>query len=191
MCLTCITAQNNISQGITKEAVINQCRNCRRYQRPPWVYAERESKELLALCLRKIRGLKDVKLVDAGFLYTEPHSRRIKVKLTISKEINKGVSVQETFVVEFTEHFQQCEDCQKEFTPHTWGAVVQLRQHAKHKKTLLYLEQVILKHNVHDKCVKVQEEEHGIDFFFKNRQHAQGLVEFLESMICIQLKQSK
>ena len=140
ICLTCITAQNNISQGITKEGVINQCRNCRRYQRPPWVYAERESKELLALCLRKIRGLKDVKLVDAGFLYTEPHSRRIKVKVTISKEINKGVSVQETFVVEFTEHFQQCEDCQKEFTPHTWGAVVQVRQHAKHKKTLMYLE---------------------------------------------------
>lgn len=50
---------------------------------------------------------------------------------------------------------------------------------------------MILKHNVHDKCVKVQEEEHGIDFFFKNRQHAQGLVEFLESMICVQLKQSK
>lgn len=47
-----------------------------------------------------------MKLVDASFLYTEPHSRRIKVKLTISKEINKGVAVQESFVVEFTEHFQ-------------------------------------------------------------------------------------
>ena len=29
----------------------------------------------------------------------------------------------------------QCDDCKKEFTPHTWGAVVQVRQHVDHKKT--------------------------------------------------------
>ena len=28
-----------------------------------------------------------VRLVDAGFVWTEPHSKRIKVKLTIQKEV--------------------------------------------------------------------------------------------------------
>ena len=35
---------------------------------------------MLALCLQKIKGLnKEVKLVDASFIWTEPHSKRIKV----------------------------------------------------------------------------------------------------------------
>ena len=29
-----------------------------------------------------------VRLVDAGFVWTEPHSKRIKVKLTIQKEVH-------------------------------------------------------------------------------------------------------
>lgn len=58
-----------------------------RYLRPPWVACELESRELLAVCLKKITGLQKVKLVDATFVWTEPHSRRIKVKLTIQKEV--------------------------------------------------------------------------------------------------------
>lgn len=56
---------------------------CRRYLRPPWVYLERESRDLLTLCLKKIKGLNKVKLIDAQFVWTEPHSRRIKIRLTI------------------------------------------------------------------------------------------------------------
>lgn len=43
-----------------------------RYLNPPnhWVYCELESKELLALCIKKVRGLNKVKLVDAGFVWT-------------------------------------------------------------------------------------------------------------------------
>lgn len=32
--------------------------------------------------------LSQVRLVDAGFIWTEPHSRRIKVKLTVQKEVS-------------------------------------------------------------------------------------------------------
>lgn len=32
-----------------------------------------------------------------------------------------------------------------EYTPHTWKAMVQVRQRAPHKKTFLYLEQLMLK----------------------------------------------
>ena len=37
----------------------------------------------MALCLKKLKNLSKVKLIDANFLWTEPHSKRIKVKLAI------------------------------------------------------------------------------------------------------------
>lgn len=46
-----------------------------------------ESRQLLALCLKRIKGLNKVNLVDAGFIWTEPHSKRVKVKLVIQKEV--------------------------------------------------------------------------------------------------------
>jgi len=58
-----------------------------RYNKPPWMHCARESKEMLSLCLKKIKGLNKVKLVDATFIWTEPHSRRIKLKITIQKEV--------------------------------------------------------------------------------------------------------
>ncbi len=32
--------------------------------------------------------------MDAGFIWTEPHSKRIKVKLSIQKEVKKGIITQ-------------------------------------------------------------------------------------------------
>ena len=53
--------------------------------RPPWVACDRDSKELLSLLLKKIKGLNKAKIINAGFVWTEPHSKRLKVKLTIEK----------------------------------------------------------------------------------------------------------
>ena len=53
--------------------------------RPPWVACDRDSKELLSLLLKKIKGLNRTKILKAGFVWTEPHSKRIRVKLTIEK----------------------------------------------------------------------------------------------------------
>ena len=39
------------------------------------------------MCLKRLKGLNKVHLVDAGFVWTEPHSKRIKVKLTVQKEV--------------------------------------------------------------------------------------------------------
>lgn len=52
-----------------------------RYLQPPaeWLVCALESRELLALCLKRLKGLNRVKLIDAGFAWTEPHSKRIKV----------------------------------------------------------------------------------------------------------------
>ena len=48
-----------------------------------------------------------------------------------------------------------------------------------------------MKHNAHEKCVKVVEEDNGMDFFFKSRQNADKLVDFIETLIPNQIKKSK
>jgi len=132
-----------------------------------------------------------VKLLDASFIWTEPHSRRIKVKLTVQKEAMNNVTIQQTFPIEFVVFNQQCEDCKKEFTPHTWGALVQVRQKAEHKKTFFYLEQLILKYNAHDRTLKIKEMHEGIDFFYKDKTHALRMVDFLQTMFSVRSKHSK
>lgn len=153
-CENCLRHQTDGTAGIERNLVLPYCKHCNRYQRPPWLACEWESRELLALCLKRIRGLqgnkKEVRLVDAKFLYTEPHSRRIKVKLTVQSEVITSAIVEQDCVVEFVIQPTQCDDCKRAFTPHTWTAVVQVRQRVDHKKSLMYLEQLILKHRAHD-----------------------------------------
>lgn len=54
MCVLCIRTQVDITEGIATNLTIHQCRGCKRYLRPPWVAAELESRELMAVCLRKV-----------------------------------------------------------------------------------------------------------------------------------------
>jgi nonsense-mediated mRNA decay protein 3 len=82
-CINCLKSKLDITEGITKQVVLYHCRDCNRYQKPPWTHCELESADLLALCLKQVKGLKRVKLVDAKFVWTEAHSRRIKVNITV------------------------------------------------------------------------------------------------------------
>ncbi|KAG8790499.1 ribosome-binding protein, partial [Ceratobasidium sp. 428] len=88
LCIACLRNSVDITEGIPKQSTVNFCRNCDRFLSPPatWTIAQPESRELLAICLKKLKGLNKVRLIDAGFIWTEPHSKRIKVKLTIQKE---------------------------------------------------------------------------------------------------------
>ena len=172
MCAMCLKSQVDITEGIPKQLTIFFCSNCRRYQRPPWVALELESRELLAFCLKKIKGLgKEVKLVDASFVWTEPHSKRIRVKLVVQKEVFSAAILQQSFIVEFVVAGQQCADCAKSFTEHTWTAVVQVRQKVQHKKTMLMLEQLLLKHNVVARAMGVKEHGDGLDFYWYTPPH--------------------
>ena len=192
MCINCLKSQVDITAGITKQLTVFYCRNCQRYQRPPWVHLDLESREMLAFCLKKIKGLgKDVRLVDASFVWTEPHSKRIKVKLTVQKEVFSGALLQQSFIVEFIVAGQQCTDCQKSFTEHTWTAVVQVRQKVQHKKTMLMLEQLLLKHNVVSRAMGVKEQGDGLDFYWHTRGGANHLLDFLRGCVPIRSKQSK
>lgn len=89
MCVDCIRNEVDITEGIPKNSVLHFCRNCDRYLQPPkhWVLCSLESRELLALCLKKLKGLKEVRLISSNFIWTEPHSKRIKIKLHIQKEV--------------------------------------------------------------------------------------------------------
>ena len=191
ICPTCVSKKNQISDGIPKQLIISWCKYCQRYCGPPWQLCKLESKELLALCLKKIRGLKRVKLMDASFIWTEEHSRRIKVQLTVQKTVNETITLEQSFVVEFTVIYTQCDDCKKEFTPHTWKACIQLRQKSHNKKTFFFLEQLMLRYNVHSKAIKITKRRDGLDFFFETKSHAQKLVDFLRSAVPVKVKDSK
>lgn len=90
MCVSCLRTHVDITQDIPKQGILQFCRNCERYLQPPfeWISCSLESKELLGLCLRKLKALSKVKLVDAGFIWTEPHSKRIKVQINYRKNYN-------------------------------------------------------------------------------------------------------
>ena len=71
---------------------------------------------------------------------------RLKVRLTIQKEVQKGTILQQAFTVIYVVRNQQCIECQAEFRQGSWKSLVQIRQRVSHKRTFLYLEQLILKH---------------------------------------------
>ncbi len=62
MCVNCIRSQVDITEGIQKQVTLLWCKECERYLQPPkhWVRAALESKELLTLCLKRLKGLQKV-----------------------------------------------------------------------------------------------------------------------------------
>ncbi|OQR75782.1 60S ribosomal export protein NMD3-like [Tropilaelaps mercedesae] len=193
MCLDCLRLHVNITDDIPKQGVLQFCKGCERYLMPPsqWVVAALESSALLAICLKKIKGLDKVRLIDAGFIWTEPHSKRIKVKLTIQKEVLGGAIVEQVFVVEFTVSGLMCNACHRREAKDFWRAVVQCRQKVEHKKTLLYMEQLILKYNAHKDTLNIKAVNEGIDFYFAKKDEARKLVQFFQSMVPMKVIESQ
>ncbi|EXJ84767.1 nonsense-mediated mRNA decay protein 3 [Capronia epimyces CBS 606.96] len=193
LCYDCIKLTIDVSEGIQREGVLHTCRDCERWLSPPsqWVTAAPESRELLALCLRKLRGLNKVRIIDASFIWTEPHSRRVKVKITVQQEAYEGTILQQTFEVEYVVAYQQCPECQKSYTPNTWRASVQVRQKVPHKRTFLYLEQLVLKHQAHKDTINIKEVKDGLDFYFAQRNQAEKFVDFLTSVAPVKVKKAQ
>lgn len=192
-CAACLRTHVDITENIPKQATIFFCRNCERYLNPPneWIHAALESRELLSLCLKRIKGLKEVKLVDAGFVWTEPHSKRIKVKLTVHAEVSNGIVLQQVFVVELTVANQMCDDCHRLEAKDYWKCMVQVRQKASNKKTLYYMEQQILKHRAHENSLGIKNNSSGLDFFYSGENHARKMVDFLQTILPLKMTQSK
>nr|ACO11168.1 60S ribosomal export protein NMD3 [Caligus rogercresseyi] len=192
-CVGCLRTQVDITEDIPKQVVLNFCKFCERCLNPPsqWIACSLESRDLMALCLKRLKGLSKVKLVDANFVWTEPHSRRIKVKLSVQGEVISGAILQQTFVVEYVVHNQMCDDCRRVEAKDTWNASVQVRQKTNQKKTLYYLEQVLIKYNATKDCSGIKVVHEGLDFFFSSESNARKLVEFLGTVIPIRYHHAK
>ncbi|CAE7566185.1 nmd3, partial [Symbiodinium microadriaticum] len=132
-----------------------------------------------------------LKIVDAVWIWTEAHSLRLQIKLTIQKEVVNGAILQQATVVEYIIRNQQCKTCQSYYAQGVWQAVVQVRQHVSHKRTFYYLEQLLLKNNAHADCLQIMTFNDGMDFYFQERQQGLKFVDFLESHVPIKLKYTK
>ena len=113
------------------------------------------------------------------------------IKLTVQKDVLNGVKVQQVFAVEFLVQNQQCDSCQRSYTDHTWRAQVQARQKVDHKKTFYLLEQLILRHAAHEKCINVEQVPTGVDFFFGERSHALKFIDFVTGVVPARSKAAK
>lgn len=87
--------------------------------------------------------------------------------------------------------YQQCPDCARIYTAHTWKALVQIRQKVDHKRTFLYLEQLILRHHAHRDASSIKEVKDGLDFYYLNRSHAIKFLEFLSTVVPVKTKKSE
>lgn len=207
-CPTCLAARTDVTRGISTEVQLHQCRGCQRWHKDAgtWIACDLESRELMALCLGSVPGLGNkqrkkasneerVRLVDASWIWTEPHSMRLKVRVTVQKEVygggGGGTILQQSFVVTFVVRNQQCVECQSEFRQGSWKSLVQVRQRVKHKRTFLYLEQLILKHGAHRGCLSIETFRDGMDFYFPDRSKAARFVSFVENVVPIKVKASK
>jgi nonsense-mediated mRNA decay protein 3 len=186
MCVACLRSKVDITEGIPRQSNLQHCKFCERYLVPPsnWQFADPESKELLALCLRRVKPqMTAVRLVDASFIWTEPHSKRVKVKLTVQKEVFANAVLQQSFVIEYVICGQVCEECHRVQAKDYWRALVQVRQKCDYKKTLFSLEQLILKHDAAALASNVKPVPTGIDFYFAKQQDARKLIEFIHSVL--------
>ncbi|RDB27082.1 60S ribosomal export protein NMD3 [Hypsizygus marmoreus] len=193
MCVACLRNTVDITEGIPKQASVSFCRNCERFLSPPqaWTLARPESAELLSICLKKLKGLNKVRLTEAHFIWTEPHSKRLRVSMTIQKEVLTNTILEQTFEIEYLVQHGQCPDCAKLAAKNTWRALVQVRQKVPHKRTFLYLEQLILKHNAQKDTISVKEVKDGLDFFYSSRSHSLKMVEFLQGVVPVRSKASE
>jgi nonsense-mediated mRNA decay protein 3 len=191
ICEVCAKKNIDIVSNLPKEFTLIYCKKCDRFNRPPWVKIERESPEMMSYCLSKLKSFNHkIKIIDSSFIYTEPHSKIIKIKVTVQKEVDKNL-INQSLIIEYKENWILCRDCQKLQTPHIWCAKVQIRQKVPHKKTFMYLEQYILKNKMQEKAMNIQEVNEGVDFYFSVKRDAEVFTDFISSVVPSKITLSK
>jgi len=218
-CSTCLASQFDLASilsrgpGGSHHIEVHQCRRCRRYEMAEnakrWEYADPESPELLRLCLKRIpalqqgskggaeqhlqqAGVSKIHLVDASWVWTEPHSMRLKVRLTVRAELAGGVNIQQRCAVELVVQWKQCPECNREFTNRTWHAVVQLRQKRSDgasRRGLVLLEAALAKNpDVRRHVLSVDPSRHGFDFYFLSLHHARLFASYIARIAPMRIK---
>lgn len=75
-----------------------------------------------------------------------------------------------------------------------YNCKVQVRQHAlpkELKRNMLFLEQLILKHNAHVFCSAVETFPEGVDFKFTDVKYGQRFTAFLKTVMPVQIECGK
>lgn len=65
-CASCLRSRTDVTEGIEREQILCRCRGCDRFRRGngAWSACPLESRELLAICLEKLKGsLKKVRFL--------------------------------------------------------------------------------------------------------------------------------
>jgi len=199
-CIDCIRAEVDLTAGIPRTVALDRCSVCGAWHRnPQWVTMPLESPQLLSLCLKRTKGLSGpvegvenatVKLSDASWIWTEPHSKRLKVKITVRSDLMSGMALEQQCVVEYVLHGGQCTACERAAAQQTWRALVQLRQKATTARVLHYLEQLILAGGAAVNAHEIKAVKGGIDFYFPARQQAEKLVAFVNQYAMTRVKTS-
>jgi nonsense-mediated mRNA decay protein 3 len=217
-CSTCLSQSFNLQEQIQRgpggsdKITIYQCRTCRKFQRTEklWEHAEHESPQLLSICLRHIPALQNhtassthhdsngpLHLIDANWIWTEPHCMRYKLRLTVRADV-QNVRVQQRVVVLLHCVFQMCPECNREFTNRTWNSVVQLRQKLSQnddqapKKGLIVLEMALAKNKeIRKHVLKIDHVMNGFDFYFLTIPQAHAFVSYIQRMAPIRVRISK
>jgi nonsense-mediated mRNA decay protein 3 len=72
-----------------------------------------------------------------------------------------------------------------------WTACVQVRQKVEHKRTFLYLEQLILKHGMEENTIGIKSQPDGLDFYYGSRSHGLRMVDFLQQVVPVRARHDK
>ena len=220
-CAPCLASQFDLQPLLsTKLGDVHQCRRCLRFEcgNNRWEPYELESHGLMGICLKKVHALQTshntlqndavgaagsgnvgkLKLVDASWVWTEPHSMRLKVRLTVQANVlDDTITIQQRAVVELVIRWQQCPECNKNFTNQQWHAIVQVRQKRSHvaegsvPKGLLMLEMTLAnaKH-ARRHVLDMKTMQSGFDFYFSRLDKAQSFASFIAKTAPMRIKSS-
>jgi nonsense-mediated mRNA decay protein 3 len=100
-------------------------------------------------------------------------------------QVPASTILEQVFETEYLVQHGQYPDCTQLAAKNTWKALVQVRQKVPHKRTFLYLEQLILKHGAQKDTIFLKEVKDGLDFFYSQWSHAIKMVEFLSGVVPI------
>jgi nonsense-mediated mRNA decay protein 3 len=206
-CGTCLAQQFDLRDVLQKNGephIVHQCRQCRRFARTETLYefCELESPQLLTICLKKIPALltsksgtsSKLQIIDAIWVWTEPHSMRLKIRLTMRTEM-ESVQVKQRVMVEYHIHWKMCSGCNREYTNRTWGALVQLRQKrdlGANRKGLAAMEMALRRNKeIRKKVLKIDACKNGLDFYFLNLPQAQSFAQFLAKLAPMRIKMTQ
>ncbi|KAF7680995.1 60S ribosomal export protein nmd3 [Astathelohania contejeani] len=186
MCNRCISTELDITKKIPRHVTIEHCRQCDRYLNPPgqWQSFATGSPELLALLLRKAAITQQI--ANSELLPTEPHSKRLAIRVSVLED---GIS-QEVKII-FRICNKQCPACVRVEAKKYWHSLVQVRHRGRCKRTLLLLEQLLLRSECLRAASNIKPRDEGIDFYFQDRPSALKLVSFVQHVLISRVKKSE